>query len=93
MIAEVQPIVARWKEFGKALKLTDEDFEKLAKEKSDGECLEEVVRSWFGKINIGLQHPLPWKVIVDAVASGTGGNHRDLAQDIIARKHNGIVRQ
>ena len=87
---EVITIVARWYELGIQLGIHPGIVEAVRRNYRDfGDGLYQVLLLWLRRSNIVEQSSLPsWRVLVQAVASPTGGHNHALAVDI-ANRHLG----
>ena len=83
---DLNPLAAKWKEIGIALRLRGGELDKMDPRNPD-RCLSDVLESWLKRNYDTERFGLPtWRWLVEIVADPAGGNDAALA-DKIARKH------
>ena len=87
----LEPVTARWKEVGLALRLKRNQLDVIEKERRGqmDECLTEVLTLWLNRVYDTEQYGEPsWKLLANAVGHPVGGKDSELSREI-ASKHIG----
>ena len=83
---ELQPVTARWKHIGLALRLNPSQLKKIEKENQDNldDCLSEMLILWLkGHYNTERFGEPSWELLAAAVGDPAGGNDSALANAIL----------
>ena len=88
---ELQPVTARWKQFGLALRLDPDKLDVIEKDNRDsGDCLTKVLTLWLKKNYNTKRFGEPsWELLARAAGNPAGGNNSALAVKI-AEIHGGV---
>ena len=80
----VEPVTARWKHIGLALRLDPGQLDRIEKEKRDlDDCLTEMLTLWLKKnYNTERFGEPSWELLARAVDHDSGGNDSSLAGEI-----------
>ena len=91
MKSELQPVVARWKDIGLALRLDPDKLDEIEKDnRHSSNCLTKVLTLWLKKnYNTERFGEPSWELLAAAVGNRAGGNDSALAEEI-AERHGGI---
>ena len=89
--SELQPVAARWKHFGLALRLNPDKLDEIEKDNRDsGDCLTKVLTLWLKKnYNTERFGEPSWELLARAAGNPAGGNDSALAAKI-AERHGGV---
>ena len=87
VVSELQPVTARWKSVGLALRLSPTQLDVIEKEnRSLDECLIEVLTLWLKKSYDTKRYGNPsWELLAEAVGHPAGGNDSAVARGIRER--------
>ena len=90
--AELEPVIARWKYIGLALRLDPDQLDVIEQDNRKLEdCLTKMLALWLKKSYNTDRFGTPsWELLVNAVDHRSGGNNCALAESIIKR-HEGIL--
>ena len=91
--SELEPVAARWKSIGLALRLDPSELKKIEKDNRDSveDCLTEALTLWLNKAYNTERFGEPsWELLARAVGHPAGGNNPALAEQI-AMKYGGIT--
>ena len=88
-----EPVTARWKSLGLALRLSPTRLDVIEKEnRSLDECLAEALVLWLNKNYDTVKFGNPtWELLAKAVSHPAGGNNPALSEEIIGN-HGGTDR-
>ena len=86
--SELNPVTAKWKNIGSALRLKANVLESIQAESGEPPaCLASVVTEWLRRnYNVERFGEPTWQKLVEAVGNPAGGGNMAVARDI-ARKH------
>ena len=84
---ELQPVTARWKPLGLALRLDPDKLDEIEKDNRDSsDCLTKVLTLWLKRNYITERFGEPsWELLASAVGHPSGGNDSALAERIANR--------
>ena len=84
---ELQPVVARWKSIGLALRLDISQLNEIESDnKKSSDCLTRVLTLWLNKAYNTERFGEPsWKLLARAVADPVGGNNPALAEETVKK--------
>ena len=85
--SELEPVTARWKDIGLALKLNPHQLKKIKIENFDlNDCLTEMLTLWLEKnYNTERFGEPSWELLAAAVGHRSGGNDPAIAEEITRR--------
>ena len=80
----LEPITARWKHFGLALRLDPDKLDEIERDNRDsGDCLTKVLTLWLQRnYNTKRFGDPSWELLARAVRHPAGGNNSALAEEI-----------
>ena len=89
--SELQPVAARWKHFGLALRLDPDKLDEIERDNRDSsDCLTKVLTLWLKKnYNTERFGEPSWKLLARAAGNPAGGNDSALAEKI-SERHGGV---
>ena len=86
--SELEPVSARWRDIGLALRLTPDKLDAIEKDRHNcKDCLTEVLTLWLKRNYDTERFGEPsWELLAKAVGHPSGGNDSALAQKISKRR-------
>ena len=82
--SELQPVIAKWKHIGLALRLNPDKLDEIEKDnRNSSDCLNKVLALWLKRNYNTEEYGDPsWELIAKAVGHPAGGNDPALSQEI-----------